>query len=184
MSDIFVDNIKHQSSQGSGTITLGASGEKITTATGAEFSGITGQNYPAFEARLSSDQTLTDNTLTKIALATENLDTDNCYNNSTFRFTPNVAGKYFVYLNVGFVGGGGINDSSSQIYRNTDPHIIALNNDSALTQQSQFCSGIIDLNGTTDYVEAYANNDVAVGSSCILDSDNNKTVFGAYRIGA
>jgi len=28
MSDIFVDNIKHQSSQGSGTITLGASGEK------------------------------------------------------------------------------------------------------------------------------------------------------------
>ena len=29
MSDIFVDNIKHQSSQGSGTITLGASGEKV-----------------------------------------------------------------------------------------------------------------------------------------------------------
>jgi hypothetical protein len=29
MSDLFVDNIKHQSSQGSGTITLGASGETI-----------------------------------------------------------------------------------------------------------------------------------------------------------
>jgi hypothetical protein len=179
MSKLFVDEIVHQSSQGSGTITLGASGETISFA-----SGVTGLNYPAFEARLSSDQTLTDNTLTKIAFATENLDTDNCYDNSTnYRFTPTVAGKYFVYLNVGFVGGGGINDSSSQIYRNTDPHIIALNNDSALTQQSQFCSGIINLNGTTDYVEAYANNDVAVGSSCYLDSDNNKTVFGAYRIG-
>ena len=142
-----------------------------------------GVNTPAFEAKLSSDISLTDNTLTKVPFASELLDTDNAYDNSTnYRFTPQVAGKYFVYLNVGFIGSGGINDSSSQIYRNTDPHIIALNNDSALTQQSQFCSGIVDLNGTTDYVEAYVNNDVAASSTCILDSDNQKTVFGAYRI--
>jgi len=35
MSDLFVDNIKHQSAQGSGTITLGASGETIALASGA-----------------------------------------------------------------------------------------------------------------------------------------------------
>ena len=35
MSDLFVDNIKHQSSQGSGTITIGASGETIQAASGA-----------------------------------------------------------------------------------------------------------------------------------------------------
>ena len=34
MSDLFVDNIKHQSSQGSGTITLGASGETVNVPTG------------------------------------------------------------------------------------------------------------------------------------------------------
>ena len=34
MSEIFVDNIKHQSSQGSGTITLGASGETISIPSG------------------------------------------------------------------------------------------------------------------------------------------------------
>ena len=34
MSDIFVDNIKHQSSQGSGTITVGASGETVAPASG------------------------------------------------------------------------------------------------------------------------------------------------------
>lgn len=39
MSDIFVDNIKHQSSQGSGTITLGASGETIALASGASVTG-------------------------------------------------------------------------------------------------------------------------------------------------
>jgi hypothetical protein len=35
MGTIFVDNIKHQSSQGSGTITIGASGETIKAASGA-----------------------------------------------------------------------------------------------------------------------------------------------------
>ena len=40
MSEIFVDNIKHQSSQGSGTITLGASGETISLASGATQSGL------------------------------------------------------------------------------------------------------------------------------------------------
>ena len=36
MSDLFVDNIKHQSSQGSGTITIGASGETIKAASGTQ----------------------------------------------------------------------------------------------------------------------------------------------------
>ena len=39
MSDLFVDNIKHQSSQGSGTITIGASGETVALAAGATQSG-------------------------------------------------------------------------------------------------------------------------------------------------
>jgi hypothetical protein len=34
MSDLFVDNIKHQSSQGSGTITVGASGETVEIPSG------------------------------------------------------------------------------------------------------------------------------------------------------
>ena len=36
MGTVFVDNIKHQSSQGSGTITIGASGETIKAASGAQ----------------------------------------------------------------------------------------------------------------------------------------------------
>ena len=162
-----------------GTVTLGGSGDNLVLGSGAKSSFL----YPAFEAKLTSDQTLTDNTLTKIAFATELLDSNNCYDNSTYRFTPNVAGKYFTYLNVAFVGSGGINDSSSQIYLNDAAIIVGLNNDSAITQQSQYISGVIDMNGTTDYLEAYANNDVAVGSSCLLDADNRKTLFGAYRIG-
>ena len=39
MSKLFVDEIVHQSSQGSGTITLGASGETIALASGASVTG-------------------------------------------------------------------------------------------------------------------------------------------------
>ena len=39
MGTLFVDNIKHESAQGSGTITLGASGETIALASGASVTG-------------------------------------------------------------------------------------------------------------------------------------------------
>ena len=64
MSKLFVDEIVHQSSQGSGTITLGASGEKVDLGTGV--SGGTLTNTPAFRATMSADQTVTTGTLTKI----------------------------------------------------------------------------------------------------------------------
>jgi len=85
MSKLFVDEIVHQSSQGSGTITLGASGEKINLGTGV--SGGTLTNIPAFEAYLSADTTISDNVWTKVPFNVEDFDTDNTYDNSTnFRF--------------------------------------------------------------------------------------------------
>ena len=45
MGTIFVDNIKQQSSQGSGTITIGASGETVALASGVNQSNML---YPSF----------------------------------------------------------------------------------------------------------------------------------------
>ena len=91
MATLFVDKIDPQSGT---SLEIGSSGDTITTATGAKPSFL----YPAFEARLSSDQTISDDTLTKINLNEEVFDTDSAYDNSTnYRFTPQVAGKYFVY---------------------------------------------------------------------------------------
>ena len=95
MSDLFVDNIKHQSSQGSGTITLGASGETISVPSGATINlsnatqtGVGGVNTPAFEAYLSARQTISDDTTTKIQFNTEVYDDGSGYDNSTnYRFT-------------------------------------------------------------------------------------------------
>jgi hypothetical protein len=100
-----VDTIQDQSgnniiNENADTITIGASGDTITVPTGASLTvpngGLSGQNYPAFEAYLSANQNLTDNVNTKIQFDTELFDTDSCYDNVTnYRFTPNVAGKYY-----------------------------------------------------------------------------------------
>ena len=67
-----------------------------------DYSYLKASNTPAFEAqRPQSAQVVSNNTDTKVQFSTENFDTDNCYDNSTnYRFTPNVAGKYFVYARI------------------------------------------------------------------------------------
>ncbi len=57
------------------------------------------QNTPAFHAYKSgSAQTVANNTVTKITFETEVFDSDGCYDASTnHRFTPGIAGKYFLY---------------------------------------------------------------------------------------
>ena len=91
MATLFVDKIDPQSGT---TLEIGSSGDTITTATGAKPSFL----YPAFEAYLSSDQTVSDSVDTKIQLDTELFDTNNNFDNSTnYRFTPTVAGKYFAF---------------------------------------------------------------------------------------
>lgn len=186
MSDLFVDNIKHQSSQGSGTITLGASGETVALASGAQVSGFTGQNYPAFFARVSGTQSVTNNVATKAECDTEVLDTDGYYDNATnYRFTPLVAGKYYVY---GFVVGDGSNSTliatQSFIYKNGSAYIqnyaIPANNYGAT--DGPFVACIVDMNGTTDYIELYGRTNLSSGSPQFFG--DLYTSFGAYRIGA
>ena len=94
MSEIFVDNIKHQSSQGSGTITLGASGESVTVPNGA----LTGQNYPAFRVTLDDDITISDNTFTIVPFNRVLLDTNSGYSTTDDRYTVPTggAGKYLI----------------------------------------------------------------------------------------
>ena len=85
MSDIFVDNIKHQSSQGSGTITIGASGEKVDLGATA---GGTLTNRPAFSANaITGTFTGSVNTFWKATFNNELYDTNSAYDASNSRFT-------------------------------------------------------------------------------------------------
>ena len=57
-----------------------------------------GVNTPAFEAFLTTNQSVTEDTQTKVQCNSEIFDTAGAYDNSSnYRFTPQVAGKYYVY---------------------------------------------------------------------------------------
>tara|TARA_R100000278_G_C5388306_1_gene135083 strand:- start:69 stop:632 length:564 start_codon:yes stop_codon:yes gene_type:complete len=102
MGTLFVDNLKHQSAQGSGTITIGASGEKVDLGAGVSGGSLT--NTPAFFAYQTAHggTSLTANTATKVILDTKLYDTDNAYSTSTGLFTvpSGKAGKYFAIANI------------------------------------------------------------------------------------
>jgi hypothetical protein len=147
-------------------------------------SGLSVANTPAFEATKSSYQTLTDETVTKVQANTETFDTDNCYDNATnYRFTPTTAGKYFVYfqafpealaLNVLF-------NPVLYIYKNGSsyaPMSFVSNNSTFSSTQPITVNCIVNMNGSTDYVEAFVYNDVTVGQTPIISGIR----FGAYKL--
>ena len=174
-------------------ITLGASGTTITVPSGATItnngtqSGFGGTNTPAFEATLTSSQVPSQATSTKVQVNTEIFDTDNCYDNSTnYRFTPNVAGKYFVYgrLRLQSTSDSELRDTQTFIYKNgsvvADSAFLFRNNH--IRSSTHTITSIIDMNGSTDYVELWGYINVNSGSIDGFINNNYRTIFGAYKI--
>ena len=87
-----IDNIS-----GSTTLTIGDS----NTSTIALKSGATLTNFPAntpaFLAQSAADQTVSNNSDTKVILGTEVFDTDNAFASSRFTVPSGKGGKYFFY---------------------------------------------------------------------------------------
>ena len=137
---------------------------------------------PAFEAHSAADQTISDNTYTKVTLGTEILDTDGKFASS--RFTPTVAGKYFVY------GSARLQTEESQmrlgtaaIYKNGSIYaerIIDFRGNNGL-QMNVDVYTTIDLD-SDDYVELYAKIYKGGGTAIKIETDNKSTNFGAYRV--
>ena len=185
MSKIEANTI--DSVSGTSTLTLGSSNAS-TIALG---SGDVQSNflYPAFEASLSADQTISNNSQTKVQFNTEDLDTNGCYDNSTnYRFTPTVAGKYYIYsfltigqgTNVGIAGQIYIRKNGSSI-RETQTNVY---NNNVLNMTSLHISSIVTMNGSSDYLEIYGLAEVTSGSPRFEASSGiGDCVFGGYRIG-
>lgn len=113
---------------------------------------------PAFSAYIGTTQSVTSATTTKIAFDTEEFDTNSCYDTSTYRFTPTVAGYYQVNI-AAYMATNAVGTSASlYIYKNGSA---VLRNDLRYTSNSSTLygipslSGLVYVNGTTDYIEAY-----------------------------
>ena len=156
-------------SDGSGTLTLNNAALK---------------NTPAFFARLSSNQSISSDTSTKIQVNSEVFDSDGKYDNSTnYRFTPTIAGKYFVFAGVRF--DNQISQATMRAELSFNGSIIGSNflaaNDSSTNKDYTIEISCIQTFDSDDYIELFAQSD-ASGSQTINGDSTNKTYFGAYKL--
>ena len=179
--------------QGTATeITLGDSGDTFTIPSGVTITnngtqtGFGGENTPAFRVERSSAQSITNATYTKVEFNDENFDTDNCYDNTTnYRFTPNVAGKYFVYAQISSYGGAtdalkevnpAIRRNGSNVSRSSIGWVSATDYFHVATS---YLSAVVDMNGTTDYVEVFQ---YADATSTPNIQGSGFSYFGGYKL--
>tara|TARA_A200000159_G_C7333723_1_gene344153 strand:- start:2638 stop:3186 length:549 start_codon:yes stop_codon:yes gene_type:complete len=70
---------------------------KLPAVDGSQLTNVSSGGTPSFSVRLSSDQTVANQTTTKLALATEDWDTDSAWDTTNYNFTvpSGQAGKYY-----------------------------------------------------------------------------------------
>ena len=144
-------------------------------------------NTPAFEAYGSANQTgVADNTWTKINFDTELFDTNSMYDAATYRFTPTVAGKYNVYGQVGIYSNTNyqLQIPNISIYKNGSLYKYSANNegDTNYPNERTLCiTAVLEMNGSSDYVELYARGNVISGT-VVFETSAAFGIFGAYKI--
>jgi hypothetical protein len=142
-------------------LAVGTNGQVLTAdstaATGLAWTTASVSSGPAFYAyRATSNQTVAQATFTKVQFNAEVFDTDNCFDSTTnYRFTPNKAGKYQINM-IGQISASAAARVIWTIYKNGSASVRFF--DDTPNASSMICSGaaLIDMNGTTDYLEIYA----------------------------
>ena len=151
-----VSNI--ETSSGSGTITVGQSGETVNLA-GAVGTGFP-DNTPAWKMGMSGQQSLGYNTTTKINFDTSIIDTDSGVDTTNKRYTipSGKGGKYVVYCM--YRTGTGTDSASYDIFVYKNGSLLDNAEDMAAYTVNQSyniiqCTGMLDLSAG-DYLEMYA----------------------------
>ena len=172
VSQLKVNEIIKQSGS---SITIGEAGDTVS----GPFT-----NTPAFRARLSSNQSIPNNTQTKIQLDTEDWDTDNAFDSTTnYRFTvpTNQAGKYIFTASLTTENVDDGEFFSFNLYLNGSQQQLtgqAKQFSPGTNQTLRFtATGYINLSAG-DYIEAFVSHNE--GGSINLRS--NETSFGGYKL--
>lgn len=136
---------------------------------------------PAFSARNSTNQTLTNNTLTKVALQTEEFDTNNNFDSTTnYRFTPTVAGYYQINGQVKIENNSNAGTLVCTIFKNGSDYKESQSTVRSGSNTSAGCGSVIYFNGSTDYVELYVNQ-VTTATATLISNGTIATWFnGAF----
>ncbi len=141
-------------------LAVGTNGQVLTAdstaATGVKWASSAASSGPAFLAyRVTSDQSISTSTYTKVQFNAESFDTDSCFDSTTnYRFTPNKSGYYQINISLNpYLSSA--NFSVLALYFNGSG--VRRYTTDAGYGQSQACpmSTLIYMNGSSDYVEVY-----------------------------
>ena len=170
----------------------------ITTPNGGSFNGTIGasatnnlQDYVFLT--LPSDQSVSHATITAINLTSET-DPNGWFNTSTFKFQPDVAGKYFISLtttgssstSAGYLEAIKIAVKKNNASANYTGAVLTaeVNEQSARGYIECVCaSGIVDLNGSSDYLYNVVYGQTYFGAVTV-DLKQDSVHFSAIRIGS
>ena len=143
-----------------------------------------GDNTPIFMAQKTGSTTgLTNNTWIKVEFNDEIIGTNSDYDPTTnYRFTPTVAGKYFIGAVI--TTGSTIDGSrylcsiyfNGAVDRNSD---WSLQSGMAGQEASMYASGVYTFNGSSDYVEVYFRNESSNTSQTLTGTGDR---FWGYKL--
>lgn len=175
------------SASGSGTMTLaGPSTNSNQTITIPDATGtmMVSGNMPAFSTYLSGNQSITNNTSTKVQFNSEQFDTNNYFDSSTnYRFTPLIAGYYQINVNLFFTGTG-MSNIQTYLYKNGSQYnqaLVAV----GISVNNLYVpiSTVVYMNGSTDYLEVYGYLS-AVSGNTIGGTLSNGSIFSGCLVRA
>ena len=157
------------------------------------FASAGGDNEPYFFVGTATTENMPDATTTVVPFSSEVIDEGGCYNNTNgsvtlngltapaYSFTPNVAGKYFIATTMQTYHSGGAMSNSIAILSKNGSQFIGTSQNFGISGQyvnSLTAYGIVDLNGTGDYVQGQVYIDISSGTPQLLGGNNRNTLQG------
>ena len=152
-----------------------------TSATASDFQASSAASTPAFFASISSNQTVGTASATKLSINAEEFDSGVYDNSTNYRFTPGVAGKFFIFAN------GYINSLTNAktvviyIYKNGASIATGRNVAGKTGAVLTTYTSIIDTADDDDYYEVYLYHDEG-GDLTVPGSSEARSYFGAFKI--
>jgi hypothetical protein len=185
MSTLKVDTILKRT--GTGTITLGQSGDTIALGSGASATGFGVAGTNIFKATMSSSQTsVSSGAWTKALFNTDVFDADSVFDTSNNRFIAPAAGKYFFTAKLGiYPNTANGSKVQAKYYKNGSAIANSVGSNVELAGSETIISGIYLTNSIildlaqNDYIEYYGR---FIAASGTITFDSGGSFFTGYRI--
>tara|TARA_R100001440_G_scaffold75137_1_gene101625 strand:+ start:694 stop:1284 length:591 start_codon:yes stop_codon:yes gene_type:complete len=194
MSTLKVDQILKRT--GTGTITLGQSGDTISIPSGTTLAvsgtatGVGGDNKPIFVASCTSNlHNLADSATVLVPYNNEVTDDDNVFTNtaSNYKFTvpSGKAGKYFIGASVYIANAANkVVNAWMGIYKNGSSYLIKANQPhyDSESDRMQFSTTIIADLAVADYLQVYLFANIQSSGTWSIKGDSDGTYFFANKL--